>query len=141
MLAEVQARLTAQVPALKHVAGAAEFAALQANPPKHLQPAAYVIPLADTAGDNQAATGATIQRVTERFAALLALGNLGDARGEAATEAMEAIRAAVRDALVAWAPTADHSQALFAGGRIIGLRDAVVWWQDDFRADSTIRKP
>lgn len=139
MLAETIARLQAQVPALKTVAGAAEFAALKNPPPKERQPAAYVIPIADQAGTNKLVNGVR-QQVTTRFGVVLALGNLGDARGEAASKAIETTRAAVRAALLGWSPTADDDPIAFAQGRMIGLADGVVWWQDEFITGNSIEK-
>lgn len=137
MLAEIIARLTAQAPTLKMVAGAAEFAVLRTAPPKERQPAAYVIPIADQAGANKLVNGVR-QQVTTRFGVVLALGNLGDARGEAASKAIETTRAAVRAVLLGWSPTADDDPITFAQGRMIGINDGVVWWQDEFTTGNTL---
>lgn len=137
MLAEIIARLTAQAPTFKTVAGAAEFAALKNGPPKERQPAAYVIPIADQAGANKLVNGVR-QQVASRFGVVLALGNLGDPRGEAASKAIETTRAAVRAALIGWSPTAGDDPVTFAQGRMIGIQDGVVWWQDEFITGNTL---
>ncbi len=137
MLAEIEARLEAQVPELKLVDGAAAFAALKTNPPKSKQPAAYVFPIAERASKS-AVTGAVRQMVSERFAVALALGNLKDRRGEKATQQMEAIRKSVRAALLGWVPEAGYEGCLYAGGRTLGLQDAVIWHQLEFTTEYLI---
>lgn len=132
MLAEIVARLDASVADLKTVQGAAEFAALRGEaPPRERQPAAYVLPLVDAAGRNDL-VNAIRQNVVARFGVVLALGNLRDPHGATASVAIEGVRDAVRDALLGWAPTAEHDPVVYAGGRMVGLKDGVVWWQDDF---------
>ncbi len=131
MLAEIEDRLRDQVTELRHVAGAAEFAALDKGPPRSLQPAAYVIALTDAAQASPTAIKVT-QHVTERFGVVLALGNFRDPHGATATKQLEAVREKVRDALLGWQPAADRDEIEYAGGRIIGIRDGVVWWQSDF---------
>lgn len=138
MLAEIEARLEAEVAALKLVDGAAAFMALRTNPPKSKQPAAYVFPVADKAGPNALAM-AVDQEVTERYAVALALGNFKDRRGETATQQMETIRDSVRDALLGWVPEAGKEGCLYAGGRVLDMRDGVVWWQLEFTATYHIR--
>ena len=139
MLAEIQARLTAEVPALKLVAGAAELAALRNNPPKSRQPAAYVLPIADTAGPNSVAM-AVSQQVTERFGVALALGSHEDPRGGAASEAMETVKRAVRDALLGWPPETGMEGCHYAGARTIDFRGGVVWLLLEFTTTYHIRK-
>ena len=119
MLAEIEARLAAQAPSLKKVFGASEFAAVKANPPKNLQPAAYVVPLRETPDRNRVAVNAVRQRNTVRFAVILALGNLSDRRGGTATRALEAVRLEVKTALVGWVPVAEAEMVEFAGAGIV----------------------
>ena len=133
MLAEVEARLEVNAPTLKSVQGAAEFAAVKANPPKNRQPAAYVVPNSDSAGPNRVAVNAVRQRNQINFAVVLAIGNLRDRRGGTATRSLEALRDEVIAALLGWPPTADHEQVEYDGGLVIDFRDGVVWWQLDFR--------
>ena len=137
MLAEIETRLDAEVADLKLVAGAAEFAALKTNPPKSKQPAAYVVPLSDRAGRNTR-INAVAQQVTARVAVVLALGNLGDRRGDSASKTIETLRGDVRAALLGWAPTAADDPMEYVAGRVLALRDGVVWWQDEFRTTSLI---
>lgn len=137
MLAEIIARLKASAPSLKLVEGAAELASIKDNPPKERQPAAYVIPIADQAVPNRL-VNAIRQQVTTRFGVVLALGNLGDRRGEASSKAIEAIRAEARTALLGWSPAAADDPITFVRGSMVALKDGVAWWQDEFATGNTI---
>lgn len=130
MLQEVIDRLKAQVSTLRLIEGAAEFAALSERGSPQT-PAAYVVPLAESAEANPLSSGVS-QLVTERFGAILAFRHVGDPRGEAATKQIETLRAATIAALLNWAPTANHTAVEYAGGRLLGLADGIVWWQQDF---------
>lgn len=137
MLAEIEARLTAQVPALKLVDGAVGFAGLSVNPPKSKQPAAYVIPITDSAGANAVANEVR-QKVEKRFGVVLVLGNFKDHRGATASQQMEAIENSVINALLGWSPEADLSGCLYAGGRVVDFRDGAVWRLQEFTTDRYI---
>jgi len=132
------ARLAGQVPALKSVKGAADFGASAADGVRQL-PCAFVIPLSESAGEQQLATMATQQTVRTLFGVIFAAQNLRDARGEKALAGIIDLRAAVRDALYGWQPSADFAPCEFAGGRMLQLDDQVLWWQDDFATQSIIR--
>lgn len=133
ILTQTIARLVANKEAsgLKLIEGAAEFAALQGNPPLHLQPAAYVLPTSDRA-ERSELIGKHRQLITRGVAVVLGLGNLRDPRGEGATAAIEALEATVSAELAGWLPTGAVDAMQFSGSRLLGLRDQVVWRQLDF---------
>ena len=55
-----------------------------------------------------------------------------DAKGAAANVDLEALRAAVRTALLGWsAPSCDPFE--FAAGGLLAFRDGFLWWQDAYR--------
>lgn len=139
MLAEIQARLAvAAAPTVKSVAGAAEFAAAAKNaPPRERQPAAFVIPVAETAGPSRL-VNAVRQQVAARIGVVLAIGGHADPRGEGAAEDIEAVRKSVRDALLGWAPTADDEPLTFVRGAAVAFKDGVLWWLDEFQSGFTI---
>ena len=113
------------------IEGVAEFAALTGNPPRHLQPAGYVIATTDRAGKSEL-IGKHRQLVTRGIAVVLALGNLRDPRGAGASLAIEELEATVTAQLAGWKPTGAEDSMQFAGSRTLGLRDQVVWRQLDF---------
>jgi hypothetical protein len=132
-------RLKSQCPALKHVAGAADFATAE-KLVRHQLPAAFVIPLVEEATPNAYATMAVSQRVTQRFGVILAVSNLRDLGGEAAINDLTNLRPSVLTALLGWQPDAGSDLVEFAGGRLLTLSEQVLWWQDDYRSAITIRK-
>jgi hypothetical protein len=131
-------RIAEQVPALNSVKGAADFGAAGANGVKQL-PSAFVVPLAETPGEQQLASMATQQSVRALFGVIFAAQNLRDARGEKALDSIIALRTAVFTAVYGWQPSADFDPCEFAGGRILQLDNQVLWWQDDFVTQSIIR--
>lgn len=140
MIAEARARLAAAVTSLKSVKGAAELAkVLEKNPPKNQQPAAFVAWLRDSAAPNSIATGGFRQQTTLRFGVYLAIGDLTDPRGQAASDRVEIVKDEVIAVYAGWEPTSVTGQVDYAGGRMIGLRDGVVWVQLDFQVTDHIR--
>ncbi|WP_435100831.1 phage tail terminator protein [Arhodomonas sp. AD133] len=131
-------RLTAEVPALVSVGGAADLSA--AFEAKALRtPAAYVIPGRDQAGPNKALAGAHIQRLTSTVGVVVAVRNLSDGTGEAGHRELRPIREAILTALVAWSPP-DGEPVDYAGGSLVRLRNRVLWWEDRFTTQSQLRR-
>jgi hypothetical protein len=126
---------------LRTVDSAAEYAALEAPPAAARCPAAYVIELADNAGENGLAAGAVRQRLTERLAVVLIVASLRDARGAAAAAELRRVRHAVRGALVGWAPDEDHDALTFLSGRLIAAERGYLVWQEEFTTRSLLRGP
>lgn len=125
----VIARLSAQVSALKTVAGTAEFAGAE-TAPKQL-PACYVIPLVEKASGNDLETGVE-QHVVVRFGVAIAIRNVKDARGQAGQAALKTVRDAISAALLGWEPATGYDPVLFGSGQLIKLGNSVLWWQDEF---------
>ena len=122
---------------LKFVGGAAEFAALNASPPKHLQPAAYVIPGTERASRNQL-VGKHRQRVTTGYIVILALGNLRDPNGLGASIALEQLIEDVRQHIAGWKPEGAVTAMQYESGRLQGVQDQVVWRQLNFTLDTML---
>lgn len=123
-------RLKSQVPALKVVAGAADFAA--AAPEARILPAAWVIELANRPQPNSLASMAVSQANEIRFGVILAVQNLRDATGEKAHTDMRTLRQSVMTALLGWEPDPDYDVLEYGGGRLIQLDNLVLWWQDEY---------
>ncbi|WP_291299293.1 hypothetical protein [Elioraea sp.] len=121
------------------VEGAAEYSALQAPPPAARCPAAYVIELADDAGQNSLATSAVRQRITETFAVVMIVASLRDHRGEAAQALLQPVRAFCVQALIGWAPDANHDAITYLRGRLVDASEGYVVWQAEFQVRSTLR--
>lgn len=140
IMAQLLARLeaTKATTGLKLVAGAAEFSALQGPPPRHLQPAAYGLPTVDRARKSEV-VGAQRQRVDRGVSVVLALGNLGDARGEQASIAMAVVEDLVAKQLAGWRPADTLDVMQFTAARTLGLKDQVMWRQLDFTVPTRLQ--
>ncbi|MCL2829989.1 MAG: hypothetical protein FWD77_04525 [Betaproteobacteria bacterium] len=125
------ARLRAQAQLLKGIGGAAEFSLASETRPAAL-PSVYVVPLAETPRANELAP-VVMQRVEVSVGLVIAVSNVADKRGAAALGDLGYIRAAVHEALYAWAP--EGFEPLERGpGNLLGLRNGVLWWQDIFNS-------
>lgn len=136
MLRLVMQRLIAEVPTLRQVAGAADLATAEDDMKR--APAAFVLPIREAPGQNYLELGVS-QRVVRTFGVLLASRNLRDARGEEAYVELESLRDQVMAAYLNWQPDTDHEPCEYAGGRLIRLSNAVLWWQDEFRTAHLVR--
>jgi len=137
-LAPIAERLKDQVPALRAVDGAAELAGAMErlrNPPE-----AFVLLLAEDAGENLFGDLAVVQMVTARFGVVQIVRNLAGAGGGAAAEELRQIRLAVRDALVGWQHPDGERTTTFRRGRLVSFNDQLLSWQDEFETEFQIRK-
>jgi len=140
MIAGVQDRLSAQVPALRTVEGAVEFAALQKPPLDAKLPAAFVMAAEDRAAPNTMASQVLRQEVTRTIRVVLFVRSLRDARGAAAAEQLETLMDAVRDALIGWLPPGARKPLELQAGALLGFSDQTVAWAEDFTCTFNIEK-
>lgn len=137
MITEIRDRLSSQVPALKLVEGAVEFAALMNGEPRlpTATPAAFVLPLTENPSPSPFGNGVVIQAAPVEVGIVYCARNVADARGEAANADLQVLRRAGRDALLAWTPgTEDSPEPLERGpGQLLAFRAGAVWWQDIYR--------
>lgn len=124
------AHLKDQVTSLKLVGGAADLDA--ASESLKQKPAAFVLPNSERANPSTTGTMAVSQQNTVRFAVVLAVQNLRDARGENAQADLLSLRTDIITALHGWEPDADFNPIEYSGGRLLQLADRVLWWQDEF---------
>lgn len=123
-------RLRAEVPELKLVGGAAEFAQASASNPT-VTPAAYVLTPAEKPSPSAIAS-VLIQHVKAEIPVVLVTRNVADAHGAAAAIDMQALRLAVRAKVFGWVP-ADGCDPLELGpGQMLAFREGHYWHQDSF---------
>lgn len=130
-LSLIVARLKAELTALRSVGVSADLdAAIEGAV---AMPAAFVLPLAETAQD-LGMTGSTGQAITQAFGVLHVVSNKRDAQGGQALDDLKTHRLALRQALVGWVPTeANGEPVTFTGGRLLRLDgDGRLWWIDEF---------
>lgn len=119
----------AALPELKMVAGAAEFQAASATNPK-AAPAAYVFLLSEAASSNSLGNVAVLQRVQAQIGVSIAVRNVADAQGAASGLDIQAVRGAVKTALLGWPPAAGHEPLERVSSDLLAFRDGYLWWQD-----------
>lgn len=123
----------------KKVSGATDLDTALANG-LTIEPAGFVLPLAESADDNGFENG-VIQQVQAMFGVVTAVRALVDAQGEAAVDALKPYRQALFDALLNWTPDGNvFDPCTYGGGQLIGFRNQTVFWQDDFVSGYIIRK-
>lgn len=131
-----QLRLSA-APLFRAIGGSVELdAAVQSAP---VTPSAWVMPLAERPADPHLASAAD-QIVMLHFSVVICLANRRDATGSAAGQDLQALRLAVRDALLGWAPDQDTGDpCVYTGGRLLRFEDGRLWWADEFRVMTLIK--
>jgi hypothetical protein len=139
MLDEIVGRLKEAAPMLRLVQGAAEYAALKAPPPTNYLPAAYVIPLRDSAGPSPLVNAVRQQIHAEVGIIIMCGAATPDPRGGGEVIAIEAVRQAVRAALLGWKIDPEHDPLQAAGGDLVGFDGATVTWQDAYSTVFYIR--
>lgn len=137
-LDSIAERLRAEVPALRHVGGAAEFVAAVDHVPA--VPAAFVLPLREDALDSPFMDGFVQQVVGCEFVVMLVARDLSDAAGGAAVQALAPLRKAVAAALLGWTPTGAEAGVEYRGGAFQAFdEDNNLWWQETYRTAFIIR--
>jgi hypothetical protein len=109
--------------------GLAELAALSGPPV--LKPACYVFPLREDPEPNIAAFGEISQKVDVTIGVMIFAQNLSDATGRAALADIQALRAAVKTALLGWTP-AGWQPLQLGPGELADIAGGVAQWQDTY---------
>lgn len=131
-LSLILARLKDQLTGFKQIGASADLdAAIEGAV---AMPAAFALPLAESAGPN-GTLGITRQRISQAFGVVLVVSNRRDAQGAAALNDLAALRLQLRQALLGWAPHATTGEpVLYTGGRLLRLDgDGRLWWIDEFQ--------
>lgn len=130
VVSEIREKLQAIDPAVfNYVAGAAEFSALTGEPLS--TPAAYVMTEGEASAENSRMTGSVIQRTESDFAVVIVTRNVSDGTGGAASDEIEDLKQAVRDALVGFEPT-DAEPVEHIEGNLLKAKNGSVWWRELF---------
>lgn len=133
----VIARLQDQVPTLRDVQGAADYA--RASTDLRRTPAAFVLVAAARAPENRTGTEVTQQQIAETFGVVIAAQNVRDPRGENSANDMRTLRLAVLTALHGWEPYAEFDPCEYVSGQLLAMNDHTLWWQDNFITRNIIR--
>lgn len=103
-------------------------------------PAAYLAPDAERLGPSPF-SGDDIQRVDISIAAVFAVRNVADPRGEAALTDLQARRDAVKVLLLGWVPSNGYAPLSRGNGRLLAFRNQHIWWADIYTSTFYERKP
>lgn len=121
------------------VEGAADLAAIDGNPT--VVPTAYVFIKEEAAEENTRATGPVLQRCENDIAVVIITSNVADATGSAALTDVEALKLAVRSALVGFVPASGAGEPVeYLGARVLRFRSGYVWIELVFSVASYIEE-
>lgn len=137
--APIVERIRTEVPGFKVVDFAATFEALKERGLPAM-PAAFVMPGPEVVGPNELSWGAVHQPVRFRIRVYLFVKYAGDSLGGKAQDYLEALRAPLRDALLAWQPPGVDGQIEAAGAAPAQLAGGILVWRDEFAVDGHYRK-
>ena len=140
MIAQVIARLQAQVPALAgRVEGAADFTDLKRrNALPQQTPAAHVLPLGLRGGRADAASGAFTQMFDETIAVLLTVRS-HDRTGARALEDVAPLIRAIVEAIAGWAPNDEVGVFALGRGQLVNMSAGTFVYQVDFSITDQLR--
>ena len=104
-------------------------------------PSVYVIPMGESA-EPSALLSETVQRETHEFGVISVVANRRDVSGKASLDDLVPIRAAIKAALVGWAPYVETGEAmLFRSGRLLRFEEGRIWWTDLFAVRTYYHAP
>lgn len=127
MVEALKQRIRQTVPELKFVGEAVDFqAAAESNP--LATPACFVFLMDERPSKSQ--TDVLVQRVEATVGVAFVVKNLKDAKGAAASGALDDLRRKVKDQVFGWQASAELDPFERGASRLLAFRDGHVWWQD-----------
>jgi len=142
LLADVEARIEAQIPALAgRMQSAAQLAELirRNTLPQHTS-SGFVLPLGlASRGDGDAATGAFTQMVDERVGVVLVLRGHGDATGKTKLPDLDTLIEAAIAAIVGWGPDDYPGVFRLVSGRLGNFVNGTIVYELDFAIQRQLR--
>jgi len=138
-MSDIQARLIVQTTTLDQIGTASDFAGIADGAAK--KPVqAFVLPDAETAGEQKNATGRLVQIVTVRFAVMIAIKSAGARTGAKQLDDVKAVHDDVLAALFGWTPPAALSPCLYSGASVVAFdaKSGVLFYQMKFTSSEQI---
>lgn len=132
----IEARLRAQVPAFKEVAGAADLTNILQG--RIAAPGCYVFQERSSVGSNDL-VGAVMQRVTQQFAVITIVRNVKDSRGADAADYSQSLQATVQTALLGWIPHPNALPIEYVSGALVSFANGFFIWKDLYQTTQYIR--
>lgn len=95
-------------------------------------PTGFVIPLSEVTTKAVRMTGPHRHEITQIFGVLIILRLYSDPRGSRKIAPLQALRQSLKDALLNWVPSPDHTAILFEAGGLDRIEEGEVRWLDSF---------
>lgn len=118
---------------------AVNLAALKGVPPKAL-PAGFIFMAGEEAEENARATGPVLQLVHGLVTLLIIADDKSDARGAAAGDQVEALKAEARRRLIGFVPAGAEGPMEFDAGEAVDFAANCVWWEERYAVDFYIEE-
>ena len=138
MIREIAQRLSDEVDELASVRMTASLEQITAGAQRHRLPTAIVHPIRDTARPNSLVNGVS-QEVTHEIGVLLILLATAADAGTDLPDCVETMSAAIRAALVGWAPEEGGVPLELVRGEIVSIGNGTAWWLETYRTRSHLR--
>jgi hypothetical protein len=132
----IEQRIKDEVIAFSEVAGAANLENIIAG--RISSPGCYIFKERSQpqGGD---LIGATMQRVVLRYAVIIIVKNVRDARGADAADESDSLQESVRTALLGWQPCPEADPMEYADGALVSFANGFFIWRDSFQTYQFIR--
>ncbi|MDI1278070.1 hypothetical protein [Methylobacter sp.] len=135
-LASTLSRIDTQLPELKQVTAAPTLELAIASLKTY--PSACILMPRGKAGANTL-VNAIDQPVDDLFGVLLAVKNVKDMHGVAASADMDILRPKLIAALLNWSPATDYEAITYAGHQMLYCKDGILIWADHFVTRHRVR--
>ena len=132
----IEQRIKDEVTAFSEVAGAANLENIMTG--RISSPGCYIFKERSQpqGGD---LIGATMQRVILRYAIVIIVKNVRDARGSDAADESDLLQEAIRTALLGWQPCPEADPMEYADGALVSFDNGFFIWRDTYQTYQFIR--
>lgn len=140
-VAYLKTTLTTSPDLSKSVAGIIELEEAQ-GATRLETPYAYIFMLGEQSAPNESISVIS-QRVTVTFAVVIAVANTTNPlhmKGAGDANPLAAVRNPVLNAMLDWQFDTGYDPVTYKGGRLVLVKNRVLWWQDEFESAYYLRK-
>lgn len=102
-------------------------------------PAAYLVPGRDTPVRNDLLDAEVGQLITAEVLVIFAVENAGAKTGARNVSQLNTLRQQVLNRLLGWQPGDADDAIEYAGGRLLGFENQVLWWGDTYATQYLIQ--
>lgn len=135
-LAPLIEQIVSQMPMLRQVTASASVPLAMESLKTY--PSACIVMPRGTAVKNTA-INAINQRVNDSFAVILAVRNISDMHGAAASAEMDTLTPQLRAALIGWVFNEKYAPIEYAGYQLVAYHDGLMFWAEHFSSTHFVR--